>query len=88
MCVCVCVCVRVCVCVLQAALRFASGGVFGERSGFVVVVVVVCLEEVEEEEEGLRSELEGLGVFLLARSLPLSLFLSGGGRVISLQKQQ
>lgn len=34
-----------------------SGGVFWERSGFVVVVVVVCLEEVEEEEEDLRSEL-------------------------------
>lgn len=44
-------------CVLQAALWFAIGGVFWERSGFVVVVVV-CLEEVEEEEEeGLRSEL-------------------------------
>lgn len=58
-------------------------GVFWKRSGFVAVPVVVCLEE---EEEDLRSELQGLGVFLLA--LPLSLFLSGGGRVISLQKQQ
>lgn len=56
-------------------------GVFWKRSGFVVVPVV-CLEE----EEDLRSELQGLGVFLL--TLPLSLFLSGGGRVISLQKQQ
>lgn len=44
-------------CVLQAVLWFAIGGVFWERSGFVVVVVVVCLEEVEEEEEDLRSEL-------------------------------
>ena len=44
---------------LQAALWFAiGGGLFWERSGFVVVVVVVCLEEVEEEEEeDLRSEL-------------------------------
>lgn len=58
---------------MQAALGFVMGrGVFWKRSGSVVVPVVVCWEE--EEEADLRSERQGLGVFLLAHAPSLSLF--------------